>query len=259
MRNTIDFILRWFSTKAGILLSKTIAAAVTLSVTCIAVRSGVFEEFGATRTCCFAIAMASVWTGLFNSLCLFYSERDYMMDDLIKFLPVHAYVAGNVIIQFIQSLLEAGVSVSVFTLFFDYEKEGIVFSNKNIDLLITFFLIIFSLDMLGFLAGTMINGINSITTAVPAILVVQLLFSGCLFELDEHIEVIAYITSARWGFYSLGSIFNLNSLLQVGGESIFKPEAEYLWYCWRYMILLAIIFILLSGTCLYFKMKRTKS
>lgn len=260
MRNTIDFILRWFSTKAGILLSKTLAAAGTLFVTCIAVRSGVFEEYGATRTCIFAVLMCSVWSGLFNSLVIFYSERNYIIDDLLKFLPVRSYVAGNLIIQLIQCLLEAFVSVSVFKLFFDYEKVGTVFSSKNIDFLITFFLILYSADMLGFLAGLMINSINSVTTAVPAILVAQLLFSGCLFELDGLLDKFAYITTAKWGFYSLGSIADLNSLLPSGkGETYFKPEADYIMYCWKHMALLAIMFILLSGIVLYFKISRNES
>ena len=260
MRNTIDYISRWVSTKIGVILSNTLTAAGILIITCLAVKNGVFEEYGATKACLFAVLMCNIWSGIFNSIGVFCSERDYILDDLYKFLPVRSYVAGNVIIQLFQCLLEAMISASIFKIFFDYEKAGIFLPSRGIEYLITFFLILYSADMLGLLAGLMINSITSIMSAIPILLVAQFLFSGCLFELNDLFDKLAYITTAKWGFYSLGSIADLNSLLPVDmGKPSFKPEADYIMYCWRYLFLLTILFILLSGMLLYFKINRTES
>ena len=260
MRNTIDYILRWISTRSRLLLSNTLTAAGILALTCIAVKNNVFVEFGATKACLFAVLMCNVWSGIFNSIGIFCSERDYISDDLNKFLPVHSYVIGNVIIQLFQCVLEALTAASIFKLFFDYESSGVFLSNRSLEYLITFFLVLFSADMLGFFAGLLIKEIASIMSAIPVILVAQLLFSGCLFDLNALFNKLAYITTARWGFYSLGSISDLNSLLPPGmGNNAFKPEAGYITYCWRYMILLSMLFILLSGTVLYFKINKKEN
>ena len=260
MKNTIDYIIRWLSTKVNLLFSNSISAAGILTLTCIAVKNNVFVEFGATKACLFAVLMCNVWSGIFNSIGIFCSEQDYIQDDLNKFLPVHSYVAGNVIIQFFQCLLEALLTASIFKLFFDYKTEGIFMTNRTIEYLVTFFLILFSADMLGFAAGLMIKKISSIMSAIPVILVAQLLFSGCLFELNDHFERLAYITTAKWGFYSLGSISDLNSMLPPGKENAsFRPEFDYITYCWRYMILLSVFLMLFSGIILYFKVNQKEN
>lgn len=260
MRNTIDYISRWLSTKIGVILSNTLTAAGILALTCFAVKNGVFEEYGPTKACLFSVLMCNVWSGIFNSIGIFCSEREYILDDLYKFLPVRSYVTGNVIIQLFQCLLEGLVSASIFKLFFSYESEGIFLAGRSIEYLITFFLILYSADMLGFLAGLMIKSITSIMTAIPTILVAQFLFSGCLFELNDFFERLAYITTAKWGYYALGSIADLNSYLPPGmGNPSFKTESGYVLYCWRYMILLSILFILLSGIILYIKINRKES
>ena len=251
MRDTVDYISRWLSTNIGLLLRNTGIAAFLFFITCYAVKKGVFEEFGPTKACLFALLMCSIWSGIFNSIGIFCSERDYILDDLIKFLPVYAYIAGNVIIQLFQCLLEAVVSSVIFMLFFDYESSGLVMLNRNFDYLTTFFLVLFSADMLGLFVGMTIKKIIAIMSTVPILLVTQLLFSGCLFELNERLDKLAYITSAKWGFYALGSIADLNSYLPPELQyDYFDPSAGYILYCWRYLILLSVICILLSGVAL---------
>ena len=257
MKNTIDYIFRWLSTNTRVLLRNTEISAAIFAVTCFAVKKGVFEEFGATKACLFALLMCSIWSGIFNSIGIFCSERDYILDDLTKFLPVHAYVAGNVIIQLFQCLVEAVVCTLIFNLFFDYDNSGLVMTNRNADYLLTYFLVLFSADMLGLFVGMMIKGIKSIMSTIPILLVAQLLFSGCLFELNKYLDKLAYITSAKWGFYALGSISDLNRFLPVEMQyDYFDPTAGYILYCWRYLILLAIISVLLSGVVLYHQVNR---
>lgn len=255
MRNTFDYIIRWLTTKIGVLLSNALVAAAILCLTCIAVRNNAFEEYNATKACLFAVLMCNVWSGIFNTLGVFCSEQEYIVDDLQKFLPVHTYVIGNVLIQLFLCLLEALISTSIFKWFFDYEAEGIFLSSRSLEYLVTFFLVLVSADCLGFMTGLLIKGITSIMTAVPILLVAQLLFSGCLFELDGVLSKVANITTAKWGFNSLGSLADLNNLpLAPMASDAFRAEADYIMYCWSYMVLLAIIFILLSGVVLYFKL-----
>lgn len=260
MIDFIDYIRRWISTKASNLMGNTVMTAAIIGITCYAVKKDVFETYSATKACLFSVLMCSIWSGLFNSIALFFSERDYLPDDLNKFLHVHTYVAANFVIQLFLCSIEAMVSAVVFRLFFDFDNGAVVFGNRTIDYFLTFFLITMSADVLGLLVGMLINSITSIMTVIPVILIAQLLLSGCLFDLDGIMEKAANFTTARWGFYSLGSIADLNKMLPDGAKlDIFKCEARYVLYCWRFLLLLILICTLLSGILLYFKVNRKDS
>lgn len=260
MSDYLDYIRRWISTKAPSLVKNTVMTAFIITITCIAVKKDVFDTFSATKACLFSVLMCCIWSGLFNSIALFFSERDYLPDDLNKFLHVSTYVSANLTIQLFLCAVEAIVSAVVFTLFFDFDRTCVVLGNRTIDFFITFFLITVSADILGLLVGMMISDINSIMTVVPVILIAQLLLSGCLFDLDGIMEKAADFTTARWGFYALGAVADLNSMLPEGvGMDIFRCEARYVIYCWLLLFLLTAICTILSGILLYVKVNRTES
>lgn len=260
MGDFFDYMRRWISTKATNLLGNTVMTAVIMLVTCFAVKKDVFDTYSATKACLFSVLMCCIWSGLFNSIALFYSERDYLLDDLNKYLRVHTYVAANFVLQMFLCIVEAIVSAVIFSTFFRFDNAGILLGNRSIDFCLAFFLITMSADLLGFLVGLLINSITSIMTVIPVILIAQLLLSGCLFDLDGIMEKAANFTTARWGFYTLGSIADLNSLLPEAARlSTFRCEAGYILYCARFLLLLIVICTLLAGILLYAKINRTEN
>ena len=253
MYDFFDYILRWIWTKAFNLVKSAAMTLFIMIVTCLAVKKDVFTTFAATKACLFAVLMCCIWSGLFNSIALFYSERDYLLDDLSKFLHAHTYVAANFTIQFFLCIVEATVSTIVFIFFFDFDNECIVIGNRCLEFFLTFFLITMSADMLGLLVGMMIEDLNSIMTCVPVILIAQLLLSGCLFDIEGFLEKIAIFTTARWGFYALGTTANLNSMLPDSAKlDIFRFDPRYLLYCWTMLVLMTAICTFLSGIMLYY-------
>ena len=260
MADFFDYIRRWFSTKSSNLLGNTLMTLVIIFITCYAVKKDVFDTFVATKSCLFSVLMCCIWCGLFNSIALFYSEKNYLLDDLDKYLPVRTYVSANFFIQFFLSAVESVICALVFSMFFSFSDVGIVLGNRSLDFCITFFLITMSADMLGFLVGMLINSITSIMTVIPVVLIAQLLLSGCLFDLDGILEKAANFTTARWGFYAMGSIADLNSMLPPGQEmSCFQAEMSYVLYCWRFLFLLIIICTILSGIMLYYKINQVEN
>ena len=260
MSDYLDYIRRWISTKALSLVKNTVMTAFIIVITCVAVKKDVFDTYSATKACLFSVLMCCIWSGLFNSIALFFSERSYLPADLNKFLHVSTYITANFTIQLFLCAVESIVSAVLFSLFFDFDSVCVVIGNRTVDFFITFFLITLSADILGLLVGMMINDINSIMTVVPIILIAQLLLSGCLFDLEGIMEKAANFTTARWGFYALGSVADLNSMLPEGARlDIFRCEARYVMYCWLLLLLLIIICTFLSGILLFAKVNRTDS
>ena len=96
---------------------------------------------------------------------------------------------------------------------------------------------IFAATALGFAISAMVRSADKAMVLAPFVLIVQLLFSGILFDLEGLSEKIAYVTISKWSVEGFGSIAHLNKLdvrLQVKNpdivnliEDIHKPDAAF--------------------------------
>ena len=224
MKGLVYYLERWCSTNIPYIIKNVITSAFIFGFACNAVKDGAFEVYGSTKSCLFTLLMCTIWSGIFNSIALFYSESEYVLDDLDKLISVRDYVIANFIIQVVLCIIQGIVSTTIFVLFFDFNFKGVLFHNPNFDFLITFILVAISADMLGFATGMLVKN----------------------------------ITSAQWGYSALGSISRLNDLmLKVSPElkidSMFEATKNNLINDWKYLILLTIICLFVSGILLYKK------
>ena len=89
-------------------------------------------------------------------------------------------------------------------------------------------------------------------TTAPFLLIIQLLFSGILFELKGFTEKISYITVSRWSVSAFGTIANLNSLdMAVQGlpheaESVYEYAFSNMASSWGILALFAVICFIAS-------------
>ena len=256
MRRLRYTLIRWQNKNVSYAVKNVVSSLLIYCLTCNAIKEGVFDEYSSTKTCLFAILMCNIWSGTFNSITVFYSEANYIIDDLNKFLSVRVYVFSNFLMQTFICLIEAMICRAVFNGFYDYSEQGIIF-NRNIEYFITFFSILISADMLGFAIGMVVTNIASAMSVIPIILIVQFLFSGCLFELQKELEPIAAFTTAKWGFAALGTITNMNSYLQYGKDDVlFEYSTNHLLECWAFLAILSAICFILSGIFLYIRINK---
>lgn len=258
MRSLIYYLERWSLTNTSYLLKNIISSALIFTIACYAVKNGVFEVYGDTKSCLFTLLMCGIWSGIFNSIALFYSEADYTLDDLNKIVTVKVYVIANLLIQIFICIVEGVICTTIFRFFYHYDFSGIFFHNANFDFMITFILIILSADMLGFATGMLVSNITTAMTLIPVLLIIQFLFSGCLFELDSILKPLARFTTAKWGYSALGSISRLNDLLLEMNpletiDPILKATKENLLNCWGNLLILIVVFVFMAGILLYRK------
>ncbi|MDE6435190.1 MAG: hypothetical protein K2L07_13280, partial [Lachnospiraceae bacterium] len=147
-------------------------------------------------------------------------------------------------------------------------SQGIVL-NANLDYLITFLVTIFSTDCLGMFLGLNNSSINSCMVIVPATIIIQMLLSGCLFDLDmDLLKMLSRLTPSFYSYSCLGSIADLNSgdlpyALQIVYSNIektpnelFDPTVSYITWCWMRLGILSIVMILLTYLFLNCKIHR---
>ena len=91
-------------------------------------------------------------------------------------------------------------------LFIDFPSDGVLLGNSMIEYFITLFLIIWGSDIMGIMISSVANTPNVAMTAMPFVLILQLIMSGVLFKLKPWANFIAKITFSKWGIYALGCI-----------------------------------------------------
>lgn len=263
------FRKRFFLTGKAYFVKNIISAALVMLLIMITTNDGAFETYEQTKSLLFSTMIGSFITGFFNSIIIYNSEQNYIYDELkYKDLSVGVYISGSIINQLSLCIVQAVLVTVLFSCFLEYPSEGIVF-NANFDYLITFFLTIFSADCLGLLLGFLNSSMKSCMAIVPATIIIQMLLSGCLFDLDVDIfQKVSKLTTAYYSFSCFGSISDLNSndlplSLQLVYSNIkkipndlFDHSVSYVTRCWLHLGILSAIMLMMSYLLLSIKIHK---
>ncbi len=187
----------------------------------------VFEIYESTKSILFALSCAGIWIGLFNSIQEICKERVVLKREYMGNLKLWAYTLSKFLIQSVVGVLQAAVMTAVFGLVVGMPEKGILFENSFFELFVTVWLTITASMALGFIISAFVKSGDKAMTCAPFVLIIQLLFSGILFELKGAGNKIAYATISKWSVESLGSIADLNSLTMKMQEEIPGIEHEF--------------------------------
>ena len=236
-----------------------IIAAVISFLICFVVGEKMFTTYESTKSGFFTIISAAIWIGIFNSIQGVCKEHSTIRSEYRSGLHISAYVLAHVIFDFFVCLIQTMLLVAVCYCFIDFPQTGIIFKYAVIEYFITLFLVIWGADVLGITVSSLVSTPNAAMTAMPFVLIIQLIMSGVLFELSGISEKIAILTVSRWGMSALGSIGNLNSeslplslsLIYPNVERVsVNPEYDFvvgnLYQSWGNILLLTAVCVLVS-------------
>ncbi len=182
------------------------------------------KTYGGTKSGTFIIVSAAIWGGLFNSISSVVKERANIKRDFVSAgIYFRAYTASRAIIQFLICAVQS------FILMFCYAgvvavhkatlpEHGIIFGSPVPEYYITILLLMYAADCLGLLISCIVKKEETANVLSPYILIVQLIFSGILFEMKGIANKISYVMISRWGMEGLGSISVINDKLGETGQ-----------------------------------------
>ena len=208
--------------RLAILFLQPILIALLLSVVA---NDKVFDIYEDTKSILFSLSCAGIWIGLFNSIQEICKERVILKREYMGDLKLHWYVLSKFAVQTILGLVQALLITGIFTLTVGAADKGILFSGPFVETFITVWLTIEAAMALGFVISSLAKSGDKAMTLAPFVLIIQLLFSGILFELKGAGEKISYVTISKWSVESLGSIARLNDLTMKIQQQI--PTAEH--------------------------------
>lgn len=187
----------------------------------------VFEIFESTRSILFALSCSGIWIGLFNSIQEICKERVILKREYMGNLKLWSYTLSKFGIQLLLGAFQAVIITGIFQLTVGLPEKGILFENSFGEMFVTLWLTISASMALGFVISAFVKSGDKAMTCAPFILIIQLLFSGILFELKGMGSKIAYITISKWSVESFGSIADLNNMTTRMQEIMPGAEHEF--------------------------------
>lgn len=213
--------------------------------------SDMFRYYGETQNGVFAVVSACIWVGLFNSIQAVCRERAIIKREYRTGLRISSYILARVIFELGLCAAETLIILAVLIVknIRHLPESGLVFP-MGIDLYFSLFLVTFAADMAAVMISSIVRTENTAMTVMPFVLIIQLVMSGCVFELSGISKFISYLTISKWGLDGVCSISATSSVVDMeaafyGAEGV-DPAAGHLLFIWGVLALFAAAYILLA-------------
>ena len=250
------------------MLKSIVSAIVVFGIIVYATHKNVFVSFEATKSLVFAYIMGCFWIGFCNTVSVWSQESKHILPRIkTRLFSVNTYLTSVYISQTIVCFLQAIVATLIFA-YFNYERSGLIFTYSNMDLFITFWLVIQAAMALGLFVGLLVKDIKGAMIVLPVVLIAQMLFSKAIFEIEGCMESVSAYIVAKFGVSAVGSILNINSypmslkikypIIEQVSNSLFEFSQGYVLECWIHLLILTMIPMLLSYAVLTFKAYRKR-
>lgn len=231
---------------------------------------GELYDFTGTQTGLFMLACVAIFVGICNSIQEICKERNILKREYMTNLRLSAYVTSKLVVQ---GMICAVQVLLIMLIFFAsvsnkaYPSSGVIFGSAMIEMYITMFLIAFSSDTIALLISSLVKNSSTANTFIPIVLIVQIVFSGVLFDLGKIMESIASVMISKWGIAALAVTCRLNEgrlalllenpemSLQMGDtvnkmNDLFIATPQNLLNIWCILIAFVVVCTLLSGVLL---------
>lgn len=165
----------------------------------------------------FVFSCASLWVGLSSSLQEIVKESDIYLRERLVNLGLLAYLGSKLLIlgglALVQTILIAIVIL-------------IGFQNPNPDLIpwflgmgITTFLTLFTSMSLGLMVSSWVKNSTQANSALPILLLPQIIFSGVLFTIENAGKYISWLMLTRWSIGAFGILVEIEDMIEAARQT----------------------------------------
>ena len=159
----------------------------------------------------FVFTCAALWVGLSASLQEIVKETAIYFRERLVNLGLGAYLGSKAIVlgmlALVQSLLITGTILFCFK---SPEPELIAWS---FGLGITTFLSLLTCISLGLLISSLVKNSSQANSALPLLLLPQIIFAGVLFKMDGAAKMVSWFMLSRWSVGAYGLLVNVNAMV----------------------------------------------
>jgi ABC transport system ATP-binding/permease protein len=167
----------------------------------------------------FVFTCAGIWVGLAASLQEIVKEGPIYLRERLVNLRLFSYVGSKILtlggLALLQTVL---ITIAVMLCFNQPISQELI--PWLVGMPVTTLLTILASISLGLLVSASVKNSAQSNSALPLILLPQIIFSGVLFEVDKGLtKIISWFTVGRWSIGAYGTIVDLNSLIPPENNS----------------------------------------
>lgn len=159
----------------------------------------------------FVFTCAALWVGLSSSLQEIVKEAAIYLRERLVNLSLFAYLGSKLTIlsglAFLQSLL---ISLVVLGLFKSPQPQLL---SWQLGFSITTFLTLLTSMSLGLLISAIVKNASQANSALPLLLIPQIIFSGVLFKMEGIASKLSWLMLSRWSIGAYGTLVNINAMV----------------------------------------------
>jgi ABC transport system ATP-binding/permease protein len=200
----------------------------------------------------FVFTCAALWVGLSSSLQEIVKESAIYLRERLVNLGLFAYLGSKTIVLSFLAILQTLLMVVVILI-------GFVDANPMIPwwagLSITTFLTLIACMSLGLMISAIVRNSSQANSALPLLLLPQIIFSGVLFKMEGFASKISWLTLSRWSIGAYGSLVDVKTMAQKaelpGSPSTFDVEFyradwDNLALCWGILLVHAAVYMFVT-------------
>jgi ABC transport system ATP-binding/permease protein len=208
----------------------------------------------------FVFTCGNIWVGLAGSLQEIIKESAIYLRERLVNLGLLTYVGSKVLtlagLAIIQTIL---ISVIVLICFGSPEPiSNLSPLNWYLGLPITTFLSILAALSMGLMVSASVKNSSQANSALPLLLLPQIIFAGVLFALDKVAvgKAISWLTISRWSIGAYGTLIDLNLLIPTSKNGadvdfskvmkvsdVYKASWQNLGINWGMLLLQSVVYI----------------
>lgn len=176
-------------------------------------KDGQLDLFGGTQTGLFMLVCVAIFVGICNSIQEICKERNILKREYMTNLRLSSYTLSKLIVQAIICAVQMIIVLSIFSLFIKDKQvysSGVIFNSVWTEYFITMFLLAFAADTMALVISAIVKNSSTANTFIPIILIVQIVFSGVLFDLGKQMDAFASLMISKWGIAGLAISSRLN-------------------------------------------------
>jgi ABC-type multidrug transport system permease subunit len=159
----------------------------------------------------FVFTCAAIWVGLSTSLQEIVKEAAIYVRERLVNLGLFAYLGSKVLILAALAILQALLMSFVILIGFKSPTSELI--SWPVGVTITTFLTLFTCMSLGLMVSALVKNGSQANSALPLLLLPQIIFSGVLFKMEGAASYISWLMLSRWSVGAYGALVNVNAMV----------------------------------------------
>lgn len=159
----------------------------------------------------FVFTCAAIWVGLSTSLQEIVKEAAIYLRERLVNLGLFAYLGSKVLILAALAILQALLMSVVILIGFKSPTSELI--SWPVGVTITAFLTLFTCMSLGLMVSALVKNGSQANSALPLLLLPQIIFSGVLFKMEGAASYISWLMLSRWSVGAYGALVNVNAMV----------------------------------------------